>query len=123
MEAYLQLRFRALSIDGASMGTLPPADESHASQLRLLLEELCCDLCRFEHIAADGLLPEDVCITREYDLGSTAVYADVRVAPGDKPPYFVEIKYGYTSDAVLKHLRRKYKKEAALPGTARKSFS
>jgi adenylate cyclase len=96
------------------METPAPADESHASQLRLLLEELCCDLCRFEHIAANGLLPEDIRITREYDLGSTAVYADVRVAPGDKPPYFVEIKYGYASDAVLKHLRRKYKNETAL---------
>jgi len=96
------------------METPAPADESHASQLRLLLEELCCDLCRFEHIAADGLLPENIHITREYHLGAPGVFADIRVAPGDLPPYFVEIKFGYSTEAVLKHLRRKYKNEAAV---------
>ena len=96
------------------METYTPADESHASQLRLLLEELCCDLCRFEHIAADGLLPENIHIAREYHLGAPGVFADIRVAPGDLPPYFVEIKFGYSTEAVLKHLRRKYKNEAAV---------
>jgi class 3 adenylate cyclase len=96
------------------METPAPVDESHASQLRLLLEELCCDLCRFEHIAADGLLPENVHIAREYHLGAPGLFADIRVSPGDLPPYFVEIKFGYSTEAVLKHLRRKYKNEAAV---------
>ncbi len=96
------------------MDTPAPADQSHASQLCLLLEELCCDLCRFEHIVADGFLPENILITREYYLGAPGVFADVRVAPSDLPPYFVEIKYGYSSDAVIKHLRRKYKNVTAL---------
>ena len=80
---------------------------SHLSQLRLLLEELCCDLCRFEHVA-DGLSPEAVYIDREYWLGTPGVFADIRVVPGARQPYFVEVKYGYPKETLLRHLRRKY---------------
>ncbi len=105
------------------METSLPADESHASQLRLLLEELCCDLCRFEHIAANGFLPENIRIAREFHLGAPGVFADIRVAPGDLPPYFVEIKFGYPTDAVLKHIRRiSTRTRPSFLNTARKSF-
>ena len=53
-------------------------------------------------------------IAREYHLDAPGVFADIRVAPGDLPPYFVEIKYGYSTEAALKNLRRKYKNEAAV---------
>jgi hypothetical protein len=32
--------------------------DAHLGELRLLLEELCCDLCRFEHVIKDQLAPE-----------------------------------------------------------------
>src|SRR4030095_2025963 len=87
-------------------------ESSHLSQLRLLLEELCCDLCRFEHVAENGLRPEAVHIDREFSLGSRGAFADIRIVPGSAAPYFVEVKYGYSRDTLLRHLRRKYGRPA-----------
>jgi hypothetical protein len=84
------------------------SEPSYLSQLRLLLEELCCDLCRFEHVAEHGLDPEAVRIDREYWLGTPGAFADIRVVPDAQPPYVVEVKYGYSRDILLRHLRRKY---------------
>ena len=81
--------------------------DSPTLQLRLMLEELCCDLCRFEHVKRENVKPEMVRIDREYPLGGTAGYADIRVmAPGHRP-YFVEVKYGYDETTLLAHLKRK----------------
>ncbi len=81
---------------------------NHLGELRLLLEELCCDLCRFEHVTRDGLVPEAVRIDREYWLGAPGAFADIRVAPANRPPYFVEVKFGYPADMLVRHLARKY---------------
>ena len=81
---------------------------SQLGEFRLLLEELCCDLCRFEHVTRDGLAPEAVRIDREYWLGAPGVFADIRVAPAGLPPYFVEVKYGYSNERLVRHLGRKY---------------
>jgi class 3 adenylate cyclase len=81
---------------------------SPLGEYRLLLEELCCDLCRFEHVTRDGLAPEAVRIDREYWLGSPGAFADIRVAPSGQSPYFVEVKYGYTNERLVRHLTRKY---------------
>jgi adenylate cyclase len=81
---------------------------SNLGEFRLLLEELCCDLCRFEHVTRDGLAPEAVRIDREYWLGSPGAFADIRVAPSGQPQYFVEVKYGYTNERLVRHLVRKY---------------
>lgn len=83
-------------------------NESYLRQLRLLLEELCCDLCRFEHVTHDGLPAECIGIDREYDLGMPGAFADIRVVPANLRPYFVEVKYGYPNDLLIRHLRRKY---------------
>ncbi|MFO0966288.1 MAG: adenylate/guanylate cyclase domain-containing protein [Gemmataceae bacterium] len=92
-------------------------ETSYLSQLRLLLEELCCDLCRFEHVAGDGLRPEDVRIDREYSLRRPGAFADIRIVPAALPPYAVEIKYGYSTDMLLRHLKRKYgERSPALDG-------
>lgn len=90
------------------MKTEMPADEQHLCQLRLLLEELCCDLCRFEHVVNDHCCPDRVQIDREFYLGSPGVFADIRVLPPGGPAYFIEVKYGYSNDVLLRHLRRKY---------------
>jgi len=82
--------------------------ESLQYQLRLLLEEVCCDLCRFEHLNRDDFPPDKVQIDREFQLGSPGVFADIRVAPPSGRPYFVEVKYGYPKDILLRRLRRKY---------------
>jgi len=89
-----------------------PQPNSHLGELRLLLEELCCDLCRFEHVTKDGLAPEAVRIDREYWLGTSGVFADIRVAPANQLPYFVEVKFGYTADMLVRHLARKYNSQA-----------
>ncbi len=79
-----------------------------ASEIRLLLEEVCCDLCRFEHLTRDDLRPEQVEIRREHYLGPPQMFADIRVAPAGQPHYFVEIKVGYSDDAAVSSLLRKY---------------
>ncbi len=85
-----------------------PTTTSPLGEYRLLLEELCCDLCRFEHVTRDGLAPEAIRIDREYWLGSPGAFADIRVAPAGQSPYFVEVKYGYSQDRLVRHLARKY---------------
>ena len=77
-------------------------------ELRLLLEELWCDLSWFEHVSRDGLAPEDVRIDREVALGKADVFADIRVRLRGRETYFVEVKYGYPDEAILQSLRRKY---------------
>ncbi len=84
----------------------------HLGELRLLLEELCCDLCRFEHVIRDGLGPETVRIDREFWLGAPGAFADIRVAPAGQLPYFVEVKFGYTGEMLVRHLARKYQSRA-----------
>ena len=82
--------------------------DGHLGELRLLLEELCCDLCRFEHVIKDQLAPETIRIDREYWLGAPGAFADIRVCPPGEHPYFVEVKFGYTREMLLRHLARKY---------------
>lgn len=94
------------------MATHTEQQESLQCQLRLLLEEVCCDLCRFEHVTQDGCPAESVQIDREFKLGSPSAFADIRVAPPSGPPYFVEVKYGYSKELLLRHLRRKYGPES-----------
>jgi serine/threonine protein kinase/class 3 adenylate cyclase len=81
--------------------------ETYLSQLRLFLEELTCDLCRFEHVTGQGLPPDAVHIDREFYLGGGG-FADVRVAFPSARPYFVEVKYGHSPQRLLRSLRRKY---------------
>ena len=85
------------------------------SDVRLLLEEICCDLCRFQHVVHDGCAPEAVRIDREFAMGSPGAFADIRVElPGGRA-YFVEVKVGYTADTLCRHLRRKYGPDTAAP--------
>ena len=72
------------------------------------MEDLSCDLCRFEHVIQDHVRPETVRIDREYDLGVAEAFADIRVAVPGHAPYFVEVKYGYSRQRLVQSLRRKY---------------
>jgi class 3 adenylate cyclase len=89
---------------------------AHLGELRLLLEELCCDLARFGHGTREGLAPEDVQIDREVALRQPGTFADIRVRPRGEEPYFIEVKYGYPDADIVHSLRRKY----AEPGEARR---
>jgi len=88
--------------------------EDLLDEVRLFLEELCCDLCRFEHVAA-GLAGLDVNILREYYLGRPGAFADLRVEPKGQAPYFLEVKYRYPSAQIVRHLARKYDRDALKP--------
>jgi class 3 adenylate cyclase len=77
-------------------------------ELRLLLEEVCADLCRFEETVARGLRPDAMNVDREASLGRPGVFADIRIQPHGRPARFVEVNFGYTDDALLKSLQRKY---------------
>ncbi|MBI3272682.1 MAG: adenylate/guanylate cyclase domain-containing protein [Planctomycetes bacterium] len=95
------------------MDAVPDRPETRVSQLRLFLEDLACDLCFFQHVTTEGAAAEGVKIKREAYLGAPGAYADVEVAPPGGPRYFVEIKHGYSSEYVVRSLRRKYGSPAA----------
>jgi adenylate cyclase len=78
------------------------------SELRLFLEEICSNVCRFRHAGANQILPETVVVDQEVFLGVSGAYADIRVAPPGARPYFVEVKYGYPPAQILESLHRKY---------------
>jgi class 3 adenylate cyclase len=94
--------------------TLPIIDEKdqdYQDHLRLFLEEICCELIRFHHVATDGVKPESVRLNREVYLGTPGAYADIRImVPGQKP-YYMEVKYNYPTDKIVKHIKRKYSKD------------
>ena len=79
-----------------------------SKQTRLFLEEVCCDLFRFEHAVGGGLRPEQVRVDREVHLGAPAAFADIRVAPEGQPAFFVEVKTGHRAEDLVPMLRRKY---------------
>ena len=77
-------------------------------QLRLFLEEICCDICRVHEVQQDGVPAEQVDVAREVDLGEPGAFADMLVRRPGRPPYFLEVKYGYSTDRLIHHLERKY---------------
>jgi len=85
------------------------AEEVHfLRQLRLFLEEICCEICRFQVVGHHDLGAEGVQISREVDLGVPGAFADVVVRSPGRAPFFVEVKYGYASDRMVEHFTRKY---------------
>jgi len=87
-------------------------------ELRLLLEEVCADLCRFEHTIAKGLKPDAIHIDREASLGHPGAFADLRIQTHGQPARFVEVNFGYSNDALLKSLKRKYQVPTAVTKAA-----
>ena len=82
--------------------------EWYMRELRLFLEEICSNLCRFQHGQRDGVAPEDVHINQEVYLGIPGAFADLRIQVSGMAPYFVEVKYGYPRDRIVAQLARKY---------------
>lgn len=92
---------------------------SYRRELRLLLEEMCCNLFRFRHVS-EGHAPESIRIRQEFSLGRPGAFADIRVETPERAPFFVEVKHGYSVQQVVQHLERKYADpEAELAGADR----
>jgi class 3 adenylate cyclase len=89
-------------------------------QLRLFLEELCCEICRFQVVGHHELGAEEVTVAREVDLGVPGAFADAVVRAPGRAPVFLEVKYGYASDRMVEHFNRKYQQPSPeVPGADR----
>src|SRR6186713_2288286 len=100
----------------------PRADnhsEKFLRELRLFIEELCCNLCRFVGAGDHPFAPEDVQITQECRLGATDAFADIRVQVKGNAPYFIEVKHGYAPGRVIHSLARKFGPGSDLGGATR----
>lgn len=86
---------------------MAPHDPS-SGEMRLFLEEICCELCRYRHVTDDSLNPEQILTTREFRLPTPEAFADIRVQPGEMAPYYVEIKWGYDEEESIERLAQKY---------------
>lgn len=94
--------------------------DAYLAEMRLFLEDICCDLCLF-HDALDQNGPlETVRIDREYHLGPRSTFADLRIAPAAAPPYFLEVKVGYADAVLVRHVLRKYGADAQVADDAAK---
>src|SRR5262245_17729779 len=80
-------------------------------ELRLFIEELACNICRFMHVSQDGVEPQSVRIKQEVQLGSSNAFADIVVRPPAMAPYIVEVDYGYSLEHISESLSRKYQRE------------
>jgi len=87
--------------------------------LRLYLEDLCCDLCHFEHLS-EGIPSQDIRIRREVDLGIPGTFADVSISLPEAKAYFVEIKWAYERQEIVDRIAHKYGSTAPLPEKAQK---
>ena len=87
---------------------------------RLLLEDICSDIVRYLHAGGKADAFASVRIDREWNLGIPGAFADLRVAPIDADPYFLEIKTGYSASEIVQHLGRKYSTETMRLRQARK---
>ncbi len=91
-------------------------------QTQLFVEEICCELARFHHVSEHGLEPEDVRVTRELALGGGDRYADIHVAPGGRPSYFIEVSLGMGARRLVRDLALKYAERERLPTDAEKLY-
>lgn len=84
------------------------SSEGDLAQLRLMLEEICCDLCRFDMVNNCGVAPDTTRVDREVYLGTPRTFADIRVGGAGVSPYFVEQKHGCADDLLVSKMARKY---------------
>jgi class 3 adenylate cyclase len=84
------------------------AQNVDGGELRLFLEELCCELCRLKHVKDNNTTAEGITIAREVALGAPTEFADILVTVSGAPAYFVEIKYGHSFEETVRSIRRKY---------------
>lgn len=81
-----------------------------AVELRLFIEELACNICRFTHASRDKSAPQSVRIKQEVQLGAPDAFADI-VVNAPHVCYIVEVVYGYSLERVSESMSRKYQRE------------
>ena len=96
------------------MGTSSPTStqtivRADAVELRLFIEELACNICRFSHASQDKVEPQSVRIKQEVRLGGPDAFADI-VVNGPRGNYIVEVVYGHSSERVCESISRKYQR-------------
>ena len=87
-----------------------PFPDSDLFELRLFLEELVCHISRFTHATEHHIAPDALRIQQEVDLGIPNAFADIRIQVPNQPNYFVEVKYGYSTERIIASIKRKYSK-------------
>jgi hypothetical protein len=80
-------------------------------ELRLFIEELACNICRFMHASEDRVEPQSVGIKQEVQLGAPNAFADIVVHAPGIASYIVEVDYGYTLERICESLSRKYQRD------------
>jgi class 3 adenylate cyclase len=83
-------------------------------ELRLFLEELVCNVCRFIHVAEQEIAPQEIRIRQEVNLGIPNAFADILIRVPHHSNYFVEVKYGYPTERIIESIQRKYGKPLPL---------
>jgi class 3 adenylate cyclase len=93
--------------------------DSETFELYLYMEDLCCELCRFEHLA-EGVLPQDIRIRQKVDLGKTGAYADASISLCGERTYFLEVNWGYDRAEIAERIAYKYESNTPALGKAHK---
>jgi class 3 adenylate cyclase len=83
-------------------------------ELRLFLEELVCNVCRFVHVAELGISPQAVRVRQEVSLGIPNAFPDILIRVPNHSSYFVEVDYGYSTARLIESIHRKYSKHPPL---------
>jgi len=94
-------------------------DETYLRELRLFLEEICCNLLRLRYAREHAVDPKDVRIKQECALGVPSAFADIRIDVKGGPVHFVEVNYGYTPAQAVASLTRKYQRGPSLDGVSK----
>ena len=93
-------------------------EEPYLCELRLFIEEICCNLLRLRYAKEYGIDPQDVRIMQECSLGPNA-FADIRIEAKGAPPHFIEVDYGYSPAQAMASLSRKYGSGTSLGGASK----
>jgi adenylate cyclase len=102
---------RRLTEQGCMAMEFPHCDDEDLFELRLFIEEIVCNICRFMHVARDGQAPESVRIRQEVQVGPPQAFADIVVEVPGLTRYIVEVDYGYSLERIVESLGRKYRQE------------
>src|SRR5439155_8663189 len=95
---------RLASMGPTPRGSMDPPADTDFRELRIFLDSVICDLCRFRHATRDGVASAKTQIHQEMRVGLGAL-ADIRVPAGELPPYFIEVDVGYSRQRVIESVR------------------
>jgi len=72
----------------------PTSTQDDLTELRLLVEEIVCNVFRFAHEADDKVSPENVFIRQEAPLQPDHAFADIQFSVSGVGACFVEVDLG-----------------------------